>query len=132
MGTPRDKPPKKRKPLRRVSKKRAVVNRKRSALVKEILAEFPNCQMFRRAKNHVMEKTTGQIPDALADFILGLCAGFRRSTQVHEPATRARFPGSDTILDKANCVATCDGCHRLVHDNVALSEACGLLVKSHG
>lgn len=125
MSTPIRSIPKKRKPLRKVSKKRAKVNRKRRDFVKEVLAEFPWCQAFEKAR------TTG---DGVVswNFVHSVLRCDAPSTQVHEPRTRGRFPGSDTILDKANAVAVCANCHRQIHDNVALSEACGLLVKSHG
>ena len=128
MGTPRGTPPKPRKPLRKVSKKRAAVNRKRSVLVEKILRERPTCEAESKAAGFVFGTPYS---DSVLKFIRRLACN-STSTQVHEPRTRARFPGSDTILDESNCVAVCAECHRKIHDNPALSEACGLLVRSGG
>jgi hypothetical protein len=48
----------------------------------------------------------------------------RRSTELHEPLTRAR--GGD-ILDKYNTVAICRNCHNWVHDHPESATKLGLL-----
>ena len=47
-----------------------------------------------------------------------------RTTEIHEPLTRAR---GGSILDPGNCLAVCGHCHREIHDHPAESTRRGLL-----
>lgn len=100
----------KRTPLRRVSPKRQLVNAERREFVREQLRLRPNCE---------------------AGIILSptqRCT--RTATELHEPKTRARYPGKETILSAENSVAICRFCHTWVHSNPAAAEELGLLVPS--
>lgn len=76
----------KRTPLRYRSGKTAAVYRERRVLVEGLLSERPWCE----------------VPDC-----------DRRSTDVHEPLTRAR---GGSILDETNCRAVCAEHHREIHE----------------
>lgn len=85
----------KRTPLNRVSKKRQATNAKRREFVREQIAKRPHCEVR----------------------MFGLCTTY--ATALHEPLTRARAPGEDTILDAENSVAVCWHCHNWIHTHVA-------------
>ncbi len=87
-----------RTPLRVRSTKRAAVMPARRALVASLLAEWPWCQR----------------------------CGAERSTDVHEPLTRAQ---GGNILDPANTVAICRSCHSAIHASPAQSYAEGWLIR---
>ena len=55
---------------------------------------------------------------------------FRMSSELHEPLTRARAPGAETILDPDNSVAVCRACHQWIHEHPAKSTELGLLRRS--
>ncbi len=93
--------------MRRVSIKRAATAQKRRAFVAEQLALRPRCEV--------------QVPGC-----------FGRSTELHEPLTRARAPGEETILDVSNSVAICRACHTWVHSHPAEATKRGLLRSDHG
>lgn len=113
----------KRTPLRRVSKKREALNRKRRAFVDEQLSKRTECE-------------AGMLIGKLLGYSMRWPGCGFYSTTMHEPLTRARAPGAETILDEDNSVAICDGvnggCHRWVHDNPAQAEKIGLLRSSRG
>lgn len=108
----------KRTPLKRVSKKRAALNRLRSTFVHEQLQKYPDCETY-----HFFTQQNW-----LRHPLSKLCSGV--STELHEPLTRARAPGAETILDVGNSVAICRWCHRWVHDNPAAATEVGLLKSS--
>ena len=87
-----------RVPLRFRSSKRAAVMPARRALVATLLAERPWCQR----------------------------CGVERSTDVHEPLTRAQ---GGNILDPENTRAICRRCHDHVHTHPAQSYAEGWLIR---
>lgn len=111
----------KRSRIKQVSDKRRAVNKQRREFVERILGERLFCEAG---------------PIICAAVVKGdvhvrgeqVCRGDQRSTEVHEPKTRARNPGSDTILDEENAVALCSACHRWIHDNVGDATRIGLLV----
>lgn len=107
--------------LKSVSSKRRKTQKKRRSFVAEILASRPDCEagaiIFEAYRNHTIDRKAN----------LG-CLGVGRSTEVHEPLTRARAPGEETILDPDNSVAICSACHRWIHDNVAEATKLDLLV----
>ena len=102
----------KRTPLRRISKKRAKEQRKRARMVSEELAVRELCE-------------AGSLIYLKADK--SVCAG--RSTELHEPLTRAR---GGSILDPDNTIAVCRNCHRWIHDNPHSATQLGLLKSQHG
>lgn len=59
-----------------------------------------------------------------------MCSNY--ATELHEPLTRARAPGAETILDPENSIAVCPGCHRWIHDHPAEATRLGLLRNSRG
>jgi len=87
-----------RSPLRFRSSKRAAVMPARRALVASLLTERPWCQRY----------------------------GVERSTDVHEPLTRAQ---GGNILDPANARAICRRCHEHIHASPAQSYAEGWLIR---
>lgn len=103
----------KRTPLNRVSSKRAKINKERAVFVAEQLALRPFCEVGPM----ILRDTSGCTYNA---------------SELHEPLTRARAPGADTILSVENSVALCRNCHRWIHDNPAEAERIGLLRSSHG
>lgn len=94
----RSRPLSRRTPLRARSAKRTRVMPTRRALVASLLTERPWCQR----------------------------CGTERSTDVHEPLTRAQ--GGD-ILDPDNTVAICRRCHSHIHTNPAEAYATGWLTR---
>lgn len=110
----------KRTPINPMSKKRKKVQKKRRSFVAEILRDRPDCEagatIFEFYKNKTITRAN-----------IG-CMGTACSSEVHEPLTRARAPGSETILDPKNAVALCSACHRWIHDNVAEATELELLV----
>lgn len=105
-------PRKKRKRLNPVSKKRAAVNVQRSAFVKEQLAKRPRCE----AGNVI-----AQIGYSQCTIV---------AVELHEPLTRARAPGPETITNPKNSVACCQNCHGWIHRNPEKAELIGLLKSS--
>ncbi len=89
-----------RTPLRARSKKTAALYLRRRRLVEQLLTEHPICQ----------------VP---------WCD--QRSTDVHEPLTRAR---GGSILDRSNCVAVCRMHHDLIHAEPQWAYDEGLLKHS--
>jgi len=87
-----------RTPLRFRSAKRTRIMPARRALVAALLAERPWCQR----------------------------CGTERSTDVHEPLTRAQ---GGNILDPDACVAICRRCHEWAHTHPAEAYATGWLTR---
>jgi len=109
--------------LRAKSPKRLALDEKRRAFVAEQMAKRRWCEACERIGDH-----TGDVK---------VVGGFRRwvhcalfSTELHEPLTRARAPGPETILDPANSVAICPFGHRWIHDHPAAATQLGLLIPS--
>ena len=100
-------PLKRKTPLRRVSPKRAPINRARATFVKEQLTARELCEAG--AKIHFAGHGHR-------------CSGL--AVDLHEPLTRAR--GGD-VLDPANTIAVCRGCHDWIHANPAAATPLGLL-----
>ena len=97
----------KRTPLRRISKKRAKIQRQRARMVSEELAERELCE----AGSLIYLKANKTV-----------CSG--RAVELHEPLTRAR---GGSILDPDNTVAVCRNCHRWIHDHPEDATQLGLL-----
>ncbi len=117
-------PKKKRKPLRRMSIKRKAIVEQRKDFVAEQLAKREWCEA-----GPIIGRHTGHVFTSKA----GRWRGCRfRSTELHEPLTRARAPGAETILDVENSVAICPICHAWIHANPADAEHLGLLRSSRG
>jgi hypothetical protein len=106
-------PKKAPKRLQARSSKRTALAPKRAAFVQQKLKENPWCQAYEVSKSAVFK-----------------CG--RPSTEVHEPLTRSRAPGEDTILDPNNALALCTLCHGIIHREPALAESLGLLRSSRG
>ena len=102
----------KRTPLRRISKKRAKVQRQRARMVSEELELRPTCEV-----GHIVWWRS-DAPN--------ICLG--RSSELHEPLTRAR---GGSILDPDNTVAICRNCHRWIHDHPEAATELGLLKSQH-
>lgn len=111
-------PLKRKTPLRKKSKKRVVLDKQRRRFVEEQLALRPVCEAGWR------------IAALRGVSVVPRSGCWGRSIELHEPLTRARAPGPDTILDPANSVAVCRGCHDWIHNNPAASTALGLLKPS--
>lgn len=129
LPKPEPAPKKARKPLKRGkaikqrSAKRAAVDGQRGAFVRAQLERRQTCEAC---------VWIAEVVGALftrAGRWMG-CEG--RSRDLHEPATRGRNPGSDTILAAANSVATCRKGHDWIHQHPAMAERAGLLVPSSG
>jgi hypothetical protein len=97
--------------IKRVSAKRKVINAARSTFVRDQLAKRTMCEAGDRWT------TTG---------LSSPCTG--TATEMHEPLTRARAPGAETILSEANSVAVCHACHLYIHSHPAAATLVGLLV----
>ena len=101
----------KRTPLRRISKKRAKVQRQRARMVSEELAKRELCEAGSIIYLHGKQAR---------------CAGL--AVELHEPLTRAR---GGSILDPDNTVAICRNCHRWIHDHPEAATELGLLKSQH-
>jgi hypothetical protein len=118
-----------RSPLRRKSAKREKLDVLRQAFVKERLAEQRFCQAMERALSKKIPENYEQ-----AKFISLLAKGCTHyAIEVHEPLSRARAPGQETILDPANSLCLCHWCHIcVIHEHPAVAESLGLLTSSRG
>ena len=113
----RGKPLKRKTPLKKRSEKKKALDSKRSVFVRDQLKDRLYCEAGPVIGKHLGQG--GRWTEC-----------WRLATELHEPLTRARAPGADTILDKANSVAVCRRCHDWIHGNVATSEEIGLLIRS--
>jgi hypothetical protein len=113
-------PLKRKTPLRRVSNKREAIIRSRRKFVREQLIKRPWCEA-----GQIIGSATGQWAMIGGIRIWSYCK--RVSTELHEPLTRARMPGPDTILDETNSVSLCRRCHFWIHENPKCAESIGLL-----
>ena len=102
----------KRTPLRKVSKKRAKINRERQRLVEQELGERTSCEA-----------------GATIYLNTGVACCRARATELHEPLMRSRGGSS---LDPENTIAICRGCHRWIHDHPETATELGLLESQHG
>lgn len=112
-------------PLRRASKKRSLQKNKRRQFVKWELGKRPWCEAGDLIRLHRMQ-TFGDDYGIKLDRGSYTCS--RRSTELHEPLTRAR--GGD-ILDPAHTVAVCRNCHRWIHHHPNSATKLGLLRSQH-
>jgi hypothetical protein len=112
-------------PLARMSKKRRILQRKRADFVKWELASRPWCEAGDAIRLHRMQTFGNEYAKRLSASYT--CS--RRSTELHEPLTRAR---GGNILDPHNTVAICRNCHNWVHDNPDSATRIGLLRSQHG
>jgi hypothetical protein len=103
-------PLRRRTPLRR-KKRLNARSQKRSAIVDE------------RRELVVRELARREFCEAGA-MIAGGCNGLARSTDIHEPLTRAR---GGSILDVENTMAVCRQCHIWIHDHPAQALELGFL-----
>lgn len=96
-----------RTPIRRVSQKRARLNRERAKFVADYLSEHPRCEARERiARVDARHRCDVQAVD------------------VHEMLTRAR---GGSIVDESNVLALCRACHDWIHRNPASATALKLL-----
>ena len=107
-----------RTPLRRVSLKRQRLMQQRRVFVAEQLARRPDCEAgpLIRTGNEAVAGYGATTP----------CR--RRAVDIHEPLTRAR---GGSILDVANTVAVCRGCHDWIHTHPESATRLGLLRSKH-
>jgi hypothetical protein len=115
-------PLERRTPLRRVSLKRQRVNRERRELVRDQLTQRPWCEAGETIRAHWTARFGATSSHRLATASTWACQG--RSVDIHEPLTRAR---GGSILDVANTVAVCRGCHDWIHDHPESATRLGLL-----
>ena len=103
-----------RTPLRRVSLKRQRLMQQRRVFVADQLARRPDCEAgpLIRTGNEAVAGYGATTP----------CR--RRAVDIHEPLTRAR---GGSILDPANTVAVCRGCHDWIHTHPESATRLGLL-----
>lgn len=119
---------KKRKGLAKMSLKRKAVQAARSAFVDEQLKKRPFCEAGPIIGKHTgFQRFSNNHP---RDNVWFHCRS--RSSAMHEPLTRARAPGPDTILEEKNSLAVCDACHGWIHDHPKDAESLGLLKSSRG
>lgn len=124
----RGKPLQRKKRLSPVSAKRKKVVEQRREFSREQLDDRPWCEAGWKIGTLLSLRegvlaTSRENAAAVAE-----CDRFSR--ELHEPLTRARAPGPETILDPDNSVAICFRCHRWIHDHPADATAIGLLVAS--
>jgi len=107
-----------RTPLRRVSLKRQRLMQQRRVFVADQLARRPDCEAgpLIRTGNEAVAGYGATTP----------CR--RRAVDIHEPLTRAR---GGSILDPANTVAVCRGCHDWIHTHPESATRLGLLRSQH-
>jgi len=107
-----------RTPLRRVSLKRQRLMQQRRMFVTDQLARRPDCEAgpLIRTGNEAVAGYGASTP----------CR--RRAVDIHEPLTRAR---GGSILDPANTVAVCRGCHDWIHTHPESATRLGLLRSQH-
>lgn len=120
--------------IKRVSAKRAVTNRKRAAFVREQLAVRTLCEVPQIAAriyaSHRQADLHRTAVHAACMEVTALCQ--RVAVDMHEPLTRARAPGEETILDPDNGVASCRPCHDWIHAHPEAATLLGLLKSGHG
>ena len=116
-------PLKRKTPLRSVSKKRQSQQAARRKLVREQLALRPQCEAGEPIYMHYV--TNFGTPYARERQRTDRCQG--RSTDIHEPLTRAR---GGSIVDVENTIAVCRRCHDWIHANPIIAEDLGLLKHS--
>lgn len=105
-----------------MSKKRRRIREQRAALVRTELASRPVCE----AGNTIRAEWANRFGIVKANELASRSAfGCRHwAVELHEPLTRAR--GGD-ILDPANTIAICRGCHDWIHHHPERATALGLL-----
>ena len=115
-------------PLKNKSDKREELDPKRRDFVKEQLTKRPWCEAGPIIGALILIREGGWPHTKLLAAARAGCDS--NSSQMHEPLTRARAPGPETILDEDNSVALCTPCHRWVHANPELAMAINLLKAS--
>lgn len=120
--------------VKRVSAKRAVTNRKRAAFRREQLAVRTLCEAPQiAARIYASHRPTDLHRSAVHAACMQVTALCQRvAVDLHEPLTRARAPGEETILDPANSVAICRPCHDWIHAHPEAATLLGLLKSGHG
>jgi len=119
----------KRKRLKPVSKKRQIINVQRAQFVRDQLEKRPDCEACAIAVKHIRYDDA-----AIMASLRKACGGHgvHPATEIHEPLSRARKPGAETILDAANTIAVCHGAHAWIHAHPAAAERMWLLKSSRG
>lgn len=94
----RSAPLKRRTRLRPVSEKRKAINKARGDFVREQLTRRPYCEVARLFDEALGRMGANQPREVIlwAGQLARGCMG--GSTELHEPLTRARAPGAETIL----------------------------------
>lgn len=118
-------PLKRKTRIRQRSAKRIETMRRRRDLVARLLLERPGCEAF-----PLVSAAWNDHPEHHVAYARALGGCKHASTDVHEPRTRARYPGAETILDEGNCLCVCWACHDFIHSNNDAAEAAGLLAPS--
>lgn len=116
-------PLKRKTPLRSVSKKRQRLQGQRRALVREQLAARPKCEAGEVIHLYYVDYFGRAF--AWEKFRTDRCQ--KRSTDIHEPLTRAR---GGSIVDLDNTVAVCRRCHDWIHAHPDEATSLGLLKHS--
>lgn len=106
----------KRSPLRRVSKKHAAELDVRREFVREQLSHRQWCEAGKIIFEYLSK---------ISQLHGHQC--MNAATELHEPLTRSRAPGLETIVDPANSVAICRSCHMWIHSHPAHATQIGLL-----
>ena len=117
-------PLQRRTPLRRVSLKRQRVMQQRRVFVTDQLALRPDCEAGPLIGAYRLDHYGVQYGQRLIRQAYP-CGG--RSVDIHEPLTRAR---GGSILNPANTVAVCRGCHDWIHTHPESATRLGLLVSN--
>lgn len=110
-------------PLRKVSKKRASVQAKRRAFVRQQLAVRPLCE----AGERIFVWQVDHFGQAHARASQRTDACQQRATDIHEPLQRS---AGGSILDADNTFAVCRRCHDWIHNHPDISKQLGLLHNS--
>jgi len=105
-----------------MSKKRRAVQKQRAALVRDQLTQRPWCEAGEIIRAQWTARFGAENAAKLTTDSAWGCS--HTATDIHEPLTRAR---GGSILDAANTVAVCRGCHDWIHDHPAAATELGLL-----
>lgn len=126
----RKSPPRRKTRLRPRSKKREKLQKERAEFVAAQLKKRIYCEAGVKIGQFKAEQQRFTFANPNASVWRRIAGCWTMATELHEPMTRARAPGPETILDEENSVAICRSCHTWVHDNVAAATELGLLLPS--
>ena len=113
---------KNRKPLRKVSKKRAKEQRIRSSMIRELVKERGDrCEAPALAMINLIDRQDEHSETKVKSLSWG-CNGW--ADDVHEPLTRGR---GGSITDPENMILVCRSCHDWIHAHPLSASDFGLL-----